>query len=1102
MSKKLSLNSRITKYFLENTRLTILALITLIVFGVGSLLSLKTTGFPSPSLNTLIVRTIYPGASANTILEEITKPLEANIKKVDGVKTYTTNSADNYSIIQVTLKEGTNIDAAKLRVESAAKSVEIPTNAQTPEVSSIDIRTDEYYFSLLRKNSEVNYKEDYEVLNIIKTEIEKDSDVEAVNFGNEIVKKVVISPNFSLLNEYKISTGDIANSLRLLEINIPVSDKVELDNKIYNISLSLSSNGLEDIKNLQVISPQSLSAPKKLSDITDVSLQYVPKKEVVEYVGESSGEEKISVGLPFSINVSDSVDSTVYNERLEKIKETYFNQNSEGFKALPEGQKALLGRYTLLKIMSSVDDDERQVKEVVAGLIGEKWHIKGLGGFGYIGYVFGGIQLVFLLMLAIVSWRAALISALAIPLSFIFSTIVVKLTGNDLNTLVLFSLVLVIGLVVDPALVVLESIQRNKDNGFKGKEAVVKSIEEIGSGLFLAVMTSILVFIPFGIVSGFFGEIISYIPLTIIPALIGSYIVPLVFLSWFGGLFLKRKKNTSDNEEENLWKSAQWMISFNKKILHSNIFIRFAIIFLSLAIPFAIASFYTSTDRVRQVQFAQPENADMLLLKTINLPQETVQKLNEKSIKLVEVVSMNSAVEFVSPLNAFGGDGINETSYLIRLKEKSQRGGLKANQIATNIETSLNEKYKSDFFDIDASAVGIGIGESAFPISLGVKTNNILDQQSATKDITKILENICKTGEKTFEYKDECSVENRIIDKVDNGYDSKVSEFIEINLSKEALKTNPVNPIEVRTILSNLYKLNEGKEIGSFKENEEKIDIIFSEQLNGPKTIDEIKNVSLRTFDGRQIKLQDIAQINKIPSVKTITRVKGETVGVILAKPVNGFTDQKYLAQIQSLVTKKFDETYASKYKELKVGSYSEGDAEAFNKSFAELGLAFFLALLLTYIVLVVFFKSFAQPLVILFSIPLTFIGIFPALALFGGGQLGFLEIIGIIILVGLVENVAIFLIDAANQKIKEGWDAKDAIAYASGIRFRPIVLTKLTALVSTAPLAILSEQYRSLSVVIIFGLITSGIVSLFTSPILFIFFRSLSQKVRRKKAE
>jgi multidrug efflux pump subunit AcrB len=230
----------------------------------------------------------------------------------------------------------------------------------------------------------------------------------------------------------------------------------------------------------------------------------------------------------------------------------------------------------------------------------------------------------------------------------------------------------------------------------------------------------------------------------------------------------------------------------------------------------------------------------------------------------------------------------------------------------------------------------------------------------------------------------------------------------------------------------------------------------------------------------------------------SIKRLNAETVGVVTARPIDDYNNQGKVALLQTAAIKEFNDNYRSKYnKETKVENYAEGDTESITKSFQELGIAFLLAIILTYLVLVLFFNSFTQPLVILFAIPLTFIGIFPALHIFVGGQLGFLEIIGIIILVGLVENVAIFLIDAANQKIKEGWEPKEAISYASAIRFRPILLTKITTLVSTAPLAILSEFYRSISVVIIFGLLTSGILSLFISPILFIYFRFVSHEFR-----
>lgn len=813
---------------------------------------------------------------------------------------------------------------------------------------------------------------------------------------------------------------------------------------------------------------------------------------------QSNNEKKISASTIFSIDTIDNIDLGNYDKDLRGILDKYFNENSEEFKKLSEEEKELFSKYKLITVLNTQEDNEKQVKEVTAGLIGEKWHTG--NSLGYLGWIFGGIQLVFLVMLALVSWRAALIAAMALPLSFFFSTIYVQFTGNDLNTLVLFSLVLVIGLVVDPALVVLESIQRNLDNGLDRKTAVLNAINEIGGGLLLAVVTSMLVFVPFGVVSGIFGEIISYIPLTIIPAIIGSYIVPLVFLSWIGSKFLKRRKKSSDEEHENLWPVAKWMVRVNENILKpgfKHVLLRIFIIIFSVLIPFGVAGFYFSSGKVKSVQFAEPSDADFLTITTQNYPQKTYETFENDNKTLVSELIKNPNIEFITPFSGFGGNSTTNVTYLVNLKDKSERHGIKANQIASDLNNVLKEKFESTFFYAEAGVLGNGPTAGSFPMSIAIKTDDLAVQEKVAHDITNILNTVCKTGDLKFELKTDCDPANKIIVKIDNGYDGKEVKFIDISLQRDKLNANPVNPIELRELLASLFEVNEGNKVATLTKDTKDYEVVLSKIAADPNKLEQIKNIDVRTLLGTTVKLSDIADIKEVQTLESIGRLKGETVGVVNAKPIEEFDNQGLIAQIQNKVIEEFNKNYNSNYKDVVVETYSEGDTAGIAKSFAELGIAFLLAIILTYFVLVIFFNSFTQPLVILFSIPLTFIGIFPALAAFAGGQLGFLEIIGIIILVGLVENVAIFLIDTANQKIKEGWDERKAIAYASGVRFRPIILTKLTTLVSTAPLAILSEQYRSISVVIIFGLLTSGIISLFTSPILFIFFKWLSRTVR-----
>jgi hydrophobic/amphiphilic exporter-1 (mainly G- bacteria), HAE1 family len=1087
---KLNFNSKITNYFLENSRVTLLALISLVIFGVASFSLLKTTGFPSPEINFVIVNTVYPGASANTILEQVTKPLETAIKPVEGVKSYSSNSANSVSTISIAIAEGANVDAVKAKIDATVKAVSLPEGAENSELITPKVSSDEYYFALVRKDGSVNTKETFEVLEKLRLDVEKDTEVSSINVANKIDKKIALVIDAAKLETAGLTYTDVINQLRTWELSLPVAQNATLDEKRYNVLLSISGSSLDDIRNISLFSTTKPGRPVKLGEVASVEERYYTQSEINAVLGYRDGDVvKVSASTPFSIDTNDTTDLNKYDPKLQKILNKFFVPESEEAQSLFDADKALFARYDLIPVYSVAESNQTQTHEVYAGMVGEPWD--GLKAFKWIGFAFGGIQLVFLMMLAFVSWRAALISAAALPLSFFFSVIWVKLTGNDLNTLVLFSLVLVIGLVVDPALVVLESIQRNIDNGFKGKEAVLRAVNEVGTGLFLAVLTSVLVFVPFGVVSGVFGAIIKYIPLTIIPAIIGSYIVPLVFLSWIGGMFLKRKKNTSQNEEENLWRVAQWMIRFNERILHSNALIRLSIILVSIIVPFAVAAFYMGTGRVKSVQFAQPEDSEFLQLSTENYPQKTPQDLQKDDTALLTEILKVDQVEQVTPLS----QGVN-VSYFIKLKEKSERKGYTASRINQDLKTRINEQFKDTFFTIDVATLGAGPSTSAFPVTIAVKTNDLNVQRNVSLDITNILNTVC-VKEKSFELKSDCAENDKVVTKVDNGYDGKANKNIEVLLQRERLALNPVNPIEVRGIIANLFKVNDGKKVGTFKDNGSDLDIVLDKTAASPRDIEQIRNIPLTTLDGRTIKLSDIAEIRDVDSINSIRRVKGETVGVVSAKLKDEYADSANIAAIQKKVIEQFNASEKTKYSDVVVENYSEGDIASIAKSFTELGIAFLLAIVLTYLVLVIFFNSFTQPLVILFSIPLTFIGIFPALAAFGGGQLGFLEIIGIIILVGLVENVAIFLIDAANQKVREGWDEKKAIAYASGVRFRPILLTKLTTLVSTAPLAVLSEQYRSLSVVIIFGLLTSGIVSLVTSPILYIYFKNLSRTVR-----
>jgi multidrug efflux pump subunit AcrB len=1066
-------NYKITRFFLNNNRLTLLSFILLVIFSLLSAFFLKTTGFPNPDVKFAMVQTLYIGASSETVASDVTAPIESAIQDIEGITTMSSVSSNSFSMVSVTIDDDYDSNTVVNKIDSAVNGLTLPDGAEDSEVMVPSIAGPDFLFSLVSNNE----KKLYETYKLIEADLNEIPETSEVSTIEKLNKRLLISVDEKKLTAAAVTVTDIQAGLANLGETIPVVSDVTLNNESASIVTIIEDSSIEDIKNLEF-------GAYKLKDLASIKIDYEFDGEQGLAAYNIDGDPFVFKALTINLKAAKNTDLMEYTETIEAIFKDYEDVKFVKGNEFEGGFEDLM----LVEAYSINNDNQRQVKEVVTGLIGGEFNID--GPLKYSGYLFGGIQLVFLVMLAFVSLRAAIIAALAIPMSLAFSTIYVFAIGENLNTLVLFSLVLAIGLVVDPALVLLESIQRKIDTGLHKKEAALAAVKDVGRGLFLACLTSVIVFIPFGVVSGILGQIITYIPMTIIPAIVGSYVVPLIFLAWIGGMFLKPNKGKHGNEEENLWAISKLLIKVNEWLLNGSRILRFLIIVVALVVPLLVAGYYTSSGKVKQVQFASSENAEFLQLGYVFKPSVPMDEREDAREKVFKIIATNEGVESVFPL----GGGI----YFVMLKDAEVRGDYLSVDISDDINKQLAD-LDEDFFDIKVGVVSNGPPGSDYQIAIALKTGDSDKFEDASLDVAETLNNVCFIDNK-YEIAEDCAGE-RVITKVDDGFTDKQTEVIEVILDREKLAEKqlliPGAPLSmmVNLTLRNLFGINDGSAVAQINIDGEEIDIVLDKKTADPDTLTEIKNTVIYTMGGEAIKLSDIAKIKISESKSSIQRVGGETVSVVKGRLKAGSDDQGTAAIVTQAVLDYYEE---NPIKDMKIETYSEGDSASFMKSFQELFTALILAIVITYVVLVLFFGSFTQPLVILYAIPLTFLGVFPGLAYFGGGQFGFLEIIGLIILVGIVENVAIFLIDAAKQKIREdGWDDIRAISYASGLRLRAVILTKLTAIASLAPLAVLSEQYRSLSIVIMAGLLTSGITSLFTTPILFVFFRWLSERYR-----
>jgi hydrophobic/amphiphilic exporter-1 (mainly G- bacteria), HAE1 family len=1135
-------NYYITRFFLNNSRLTILFLVLVILLGVASTLLMKTTGFPKIDSGLILVQTRYLGASSETVLKEVTQPIENAIKDVDGIDTYSSSSSNNFSIIRISLQSDVNSDIVNSRIDAAVKAVQLPENVTAPEVFKADFGEADYIFSI----NAPTLAETYDTYKTFKDDISQLPETKEISATQEIEKRVRISIDLEKMAEKKLSLPEVRARISSLGQTIPFTEPLILnqDNKTsqHTLTSSTDNDNIDTLRSLKfypnnspassqtgtnpqsqnnsanttgqntpaqgnssVVSPD-LATPTEvlLTDFAKVDFEYVfvnNQKQVTNFNAQTAIKTDDAVALlsqplVLSIRTVDNTDQSTFKNKIEDLISNYKDAKLITGENL---DKTNPSEIMFIEHYSVTESNQEQVNEVIGGLIGGK--LPGVDSpLAYAGYVLGGIQLVFLVMLAFVSWRAAIIAAISIPLSLIFSSIYLYFIGENFNTLVLFSLVLVIGLVVDPALVILESIQRKVDTGLKGKEAALAAVRDVGNGLFLATLTNIIVFLPFGVISGFLGEIFAYIPLTIIPATIGSYIVPLVFLAWMGGLILKPSKNKTENEEENLWPIAKFLFRLNTKILDSHPIFRALIVLLGLIIPLSISFWMISSGAVRFTTFASNDNAAVITFDATFLSGLSEMEKQKTVRESLEVITSDNNVLQTFPLSQGG-----EVLYYVELKESTDRTE-KSVDIAKRLNNRIQERFgegasSPKYFDSSVTVQETGPPVSSYQVSIAVKSNDLDKLEISAKDIDKTMRKVCFNNNRSVSIEEEkCSDGQRAITKVDNGFTGQENTVYNINFDSEKLAKNLLTREIILPQLSSKFTSNLG-ETGKITKDGQEIQIFLNQESTKPDTLDEIRNLEFLNPAQSKVTLGQVAEIKEDVEQKSIQRTKGQTLAVVSGRLIDSQSDQGTAAQVAQAVVEYYSKDDHKKTTDLglskdSVVQFSEGSNASTLRSFQQLLFALVLAIALTYIVLAVFFNSLTQPLVILYTIPLTFWGMFPALALFGGGQIGFLEIIGIIILVGVVENVAIFLIDAARQKINEdGWEEKKAIAFASAVRFRPVILTKFTAIASLAPLAVLSVFYRSISVVIIFGLLSSGFVSLITTPILYIFFRWLSRQ-------
>lgn len=1038
-------NAKLVDWINRNSYVTVMLFIGLVLSGVASLVTLQREGFPSPSTNLALISTLYPGAGPTEVEQQVVKPIEASLSGIAGVDTVQSMANNSIGVVSVSFKAGSDFKAGLAELRSKVQNVQLPSDANKPDITVPSFGGNLSFYAIA---GDIEPGKLRAYGDAIRLDLEGVAGVKDFRLISEVKDQVTINWKSAAIAAAGVLPSDIQAALQGNNVTIPAGTVLfgegvsAVDTSVVTLGSITSIDQLKELKVKNV----------KLSDLADISQTYAYKNlsNTVGYkdVKDQAGVLNVKNALLYELSFEDGVDVVRASEEVQKVLD----------KNITKLEAADLKLVTLSDVAEAVN---KQIEEISEGAIGGPI---GDGPVANLGYILGGVWLITLAMLTMVSWRAALISAIAIPLSLLFTFLSLKVQGITLNTLTLFSMVLALGLLVDPAIVVLEAIQRELDLGKRGRDAVIAAMNTVGSGVFMAVLTSIIVFVPFGVVSGVFGQIIRYIPITIIPALLASYFIPVLFLTFLAQRYLRPSKVVIDEENpENLWAFARWFIRTNTAILKRPV-LQVIIVVLAVIVPIGVAGAMFATKQVVPVQFSAPNDAESMTVK-IEYPANLDKAQKLKLVDQVETV-LAEETEVQRYFTQLEDDHSLTISafFLDRSLRSSDSPELIESSIKPKMDKIQDPEHK---IFVTAAAQNLGTPQSEFPVAINIYGDSLDSLKRAAIQTGDILRKQPK------------------VTRVEDGFTGNNNEQVQIILDRTKLNALGIPAVQVAGTMAALIGSSEvTKYEQEIDGQSRKVEVLLS-NADKPASIEEISNTILMVTPAGVLRLKDVATVTESNGFSGIQRMNGSRFVTVQAKVEDALLDA---AAPQQAVRDYWTKDKLAEFGLREDALEGKGAGDEFIKSFQDLFIALGVAVLLLYVVLVLFFKSFSQPFVILFAVPLTFIGVFPGVALVGG-QFGFLEILGVITLSGIVVNVGIFLMDLANQKRAEGMHHKEAIALASGIRLRPILLTKVTALAGLAPLMILSPFWRSLATVVVAGVLVSGFLSLFTTPVLYSWF-------------
>ncbi|WP_159945242.1 efflux RND transporter permease subunit [Nocardiopsis sp. FR6] len=1026
--------NRLSVISLGNRALVLLITLAVVFFGVLAAVSAKRELFPEVSLPMVMVTGDYSGATPQVVEGQVTEPLEQAVQGVEGVTTVTSTSSTGSAQIMAEFDYGRDQDALVRETQVAVDQVAamLPEGVDT---SVMSMSTDMFPVMLLAVSSEDGDDQAMAstVENVLIPELESVDGVRSADLSGVREQTVQVTPDEDELADAGLTAEDLAQAIEGSGV-LMAGGSVEEDGRSLSVTTGQRHTSLEQIEELWIQPSQSAAA------------------RGTDPAAAMAGAAQAAPPPPV---------------RLSEVAEVELVTDEASSIARLNGEPSIA-----LMIMATPDGNTVDVSDGVQAVLDERGDLLEAGTdvsvvFDQAPFIndsitdmfeagaYGLAASVLVILFFLFSIRSTLVVAVSIPVSILVAFLGMQAFGFTLNMLTLAAITIAIGRVVDDSIVVLENIRRHMDYGKERMRAVRDGVREVAVAVASSSFATIAVFLPLAFVGGMAGEIFTPFAVTSALALAGSLVVALtitpVLCYWFmrpkdvGGATQEEVEHEqNERERRSVLQRAylpviRWITT--RRRTATVVTLAATVLVFGGTVAMALNS---ETDWM-----GQAEQNTYTVVQELE-PGTSLAAADAEAAKVEELLAGMAWVDSYQTNvggNPLMGGGADQIDYTVTADPDTDQ--LRNREVLRAEFAELDTEYEPR---LDSSG---GMGGSDIEVRVTAEDQDTLAEAAAmVEDELRGIEGA---------------------EDVVSGV-SASQAALEVRVDREEAAERGLSEAAVGQAVSAAFN---GRNVGTATIDDIRRDVVIRVQ-DAPQTVGELEDLPLATPEG-EVALGEVADVEEVRQPPELTRIDGVT-----STTVSATATASDLGGVSAQITRSLDSMDLPEGATASLGGVSQDQAEGF----AQLGLAMLAAIVICYLIMVATFKSLAQPLMLLISVPFAATGSLGLLML-TGTPIGSAALIGMLMLIGIVITNAIVLMDLINQNQNRGMPLGEAIVEGARHRLRPILMTAAGTIAALVPMATgLAGGGAFVSgpvaIVVIGGLVTSTLLTLILVPVLY----------------